>query len=182
VSEEAARQAVAVEERARREAGEEAARQIAAAEEQFRREVFEEAARQALVVEERARREAAEENAHQIAAAAQKERSPAEAPVVQLAASEEAIAVKPGEQVRPKGANEVDQDLEADGSPLPETYEEAPREGAAAAGEQPVNGSAEGLPLLKWVHAAAQPANPRAAADWPHELLRKRDEPETDHG
>jgi hypothetical protein len=95
-------------------------------------------------------------------------------------ASEEAIAVKPGEQGRPKHGDEVDQDLEAEESHLPETVEEAPREGAAAAGEQPVNGSAEGLPLLKWVHAAAQPANPRATADWPHELLRQRGKPETE--
>jgi hypothetical protein len=74
----------------------------------------------------------------------------------------------------------VDQDIDAHEQALPEAAEEAPREGAAAAGEQPVNGSTEGLPLLKWVHAAAQPANPRAAADWPHELLRERDKPETE--
>jgi hypothetical protein len=58
--------------------------------------------------------------------------------------------------------------------------EGAPREAAPAAGERPVDDSAEGLPLLKWVHAAAQGDNPRAGADWPHELLRKRDKPETD--
>ena len=74
----------------------------------------------------------------------------------------------------------MDQDIDAHEQALPEAAEEAPREGAAAAGEQPVNGSAEGLPLLKWVHAAAQPDNPRAAPDWPHELLRQRDKPETE--
>jgi hypothetical protein len=79
-----------------------------------------------------------------------------------------------------KSADEVDQDIGAGEQALTETGEETPQEGAAAAAEQPVNGSAEGLPLLKWVHAAAQPANPRAAADWPHELLRKRDKPEAE--
>jgi len=85
----------------------------------------------------------------------------------------------PGKQVLPQGADEVDEDIGADEQALPEAAEEAPRDGAAAAGKPPVDGSAQGLPLLKWVHAAAQPANPRAAADWPHELLRNRDKPET---
>jgi hypothetical protein len=74
----------------------------------------------------------------------------------------------------------VDQSIDADEQALPEAMDEAPREGAEAAGEQPVDDAAEGLPLLKWVQAAAQPANPGAAADWPHELLRKRDKPETE--
>ena len=125
------------------------------------------------------RREAAEEAARQIAAAAQHERPRAEAPAAEDAASEEAIAVEPRKRGRPKGADEVDQDIDADEEDRSEAAEEAPRESAAAAGEQPVDDSAEGLPLLKWVRAAAQPGNPRAAADWPHELLRKRDKPET---
>ena len=74
----------------------------------------------------------------------------------------------------------MDEDIGAGEQALREAGDEALREGAAAAGEQPVDGSGGGLPLLKWVHAAAQPGNPRAAGDWPHELLRNRDKPETE--
>jgi hypothetical protein len=184
-AEEVAKQVAAAEERARREGAEDAARQVAAAveeaREQVRREAAEESAGQVAADEKRARMVEAEEGALEIAAvAAAEERPPRPAieEVASIAAS--AVELRPV-QSRPKASEGVIQGASGAAEQVPGNADkDEPPEVVAAAEDQARLDSGEALPVHMWVKAAMQSDDAGAAADWPHELLRKPGKAEVD--